>query len=112
MHTKVAMHQGVAGFERVLEALARELIDSTDDELLEAARDLGMDPTMRGSAAFIGLKYPTTHRPSDFFAVPMFHPHRIETEPNSSARPPSKRRLTGAHRRRKPQRRGGEPGSE
>jgi len=60
----------VAAFERVLEGLAEELIDSTDDELLEAARDLGMDPGMRGSAAFIGLKYPAIRGPSDFFGLP------------------------------------------
>lgn len=46
-------------FERLLTALERELIEATDEEILEAARHLRMNPEMRGSAAFIGL----THAP-------------------------------------------------
>lgn len=42
-------------FERLIIALERELIEATDEEILEAARDLRMNPEMRGSAAFIGL---------------------------------------------------------
>ena len=54
--------------DRVLDALGEELVQATDEEILEAARDLGMDPTMRGSAAFLGLKYPYLRHPRDFFA--------------------------------------------
>ena len=42
-------------FERLLAALERELIEATDQEILEAARDLGMNPAMKGSAAFFGI---------------------------------------------------------
>jgi hypothetical protein len=42
-------------FERLLIALERELVTATDDEVLEAARDLGMDPTLKGSSAFFGV---------------------------------------------------------
>jgi hypothetical protein len=42
-------------FERLIAALERELIEATDEEILEAARDLRMDPLMKGSAAFIDL---------------------------------------------------------
>ena len=42
-------------FERLLAALERELIDATDEEILEAAKDLGMNPQMKGSAAFFGI---------------------------------------------------------
>lgn len=109
MHSKVtAARQQAAAFERVLEALARELIDATDTELLEAATDLGMDPTMRGSAAFIGLKYPAIPRKSDFFELPATHALRIhddrrplELRDSSPAAPTRKRR-------RKPPRSGGE----
>jgi hypothetical protein len=41
--------------ERLLLALERDVIDSTDEELLAAARELGMNPAMKGSAAFSGL---------------------------------------------------------
>lgn len=43
------------GFERLLAALERELIEATDEEILDAARDLGMNPLMKGSAAFFGV---------------------------------------------------------
>lgn len=42
-------------FENLLAALERELIEATDEEILEAARDLGMNPAMKGSAAFFGI---------------------------------------------------------
>lgn len=42
-------------FEWLLTALERELIESTDEEILEAASDLGMNPAIKGSAAFFGV---------------------------------------------------------
>jgi hypothetical protein len=36
--------------------LERELIEASDEDILEAARDLGMNPMMKGSAAFLGLR--------------------------------------------------------
>ena len=41
--------------ERLLAALERDLIDAPDDEVLAAAKELGMDPTMKGSSAFSGV---------------------------------------------------------
>jgi hypothetical protein len=41
--------------ERLLLALERDLTDATDEEVLAAARELGMDPAMKGSAAFFGV---------------------------------------------------------
>jgi hypothetical protein len=41
--------------ERLLAALERELLDATDAEILAAAKELGMDPTMKGSSAFSGV---------------------------------------------------------
>lgn len=54
-------------FERLLAALERELIEATDEEILEAAGDLGMNPAMKGSAAFFGITIPlrARFRPSD-----------------------------------------------
>lgn len=42
-------------FERLLTALERELLEATDEEILSAAGDLGMNPAMKGSAAFFGV---------------------------------------------------------
>jgi len=64
---KVQLIRKVQRLARILEALELELIDASDEEILEAAKDLGMDPTMKGSAAFLGLKYPATWRAEDFF---------------------------------------------
>ena len=110
MHTKMTVLRSVAAFERVLEDLAQELIESTDEELLEAARDLGMDPTMRESAAFAGVKYPATPQLSDFFEMPVAHPQQIETERSSIALPRSGRRLPGRKKPPKPPRRGNKSG--
>lgn len=41
--------------ERLLTALEHELLDATDEEILAAAKELGMDPTMKGSSAFAGV---------------------------------------------------------
>ena len=97
--------QRVAAFERVLEGLAEELIDSTVDELLEAARDLGMDPGMRGSAAFIGLKYPAIRGPSDFFGLPAALPVAAD---DGRRLPPEPARAPVRKKRRKRRGRGDE----
>ncbi|MGA2563096.1 MAG: hypothetical protein ABSF96_05990 [Steroidobacteraceae bacterium] len=41
--------------ERILIALERDVIDATEEELMTAARELGMNPSMKGSAAFFGV---------------------------------------------------------
>ena len=41
--------------ERLLLALEDELLQATDAEVLAAAHELGMNPAMKGSAAFIGV---------------------------------------------------------
>lgn len=47
----------VLTLERILLALERELLEASDEEIIAAARELGMNPAMKGSAAFMGLKY-------------------------------------------------------
>jgi len=44
--------------ERILIALERDVVDATDEELLTAARELGMNPSMQGSAAVFGVTRP------------------------------------------------------
>lgn len=43
--------------ERILEALEAGLIAARDDEIMDAAKDLGMNPAMKGSAAFADLRF-------------------------------------------------------
>jgi hypothetical protein len=52
-------------FEGLLAALEQELIAATDEEILAAAGELGMNPAMKGSAAFIGV---TRGSPAPFTA--------------------------------------------
>jgi hypothetical protein len=63
---------------RILDALERELVEATDEEIMQAAMDLGMNPNMKGSAAFAGLKYPPRARLSDFFASAVLDSARLE----------------------------------
>jgi hypothetical protein len=98
--------------ERVLNALERELVEASDADILEAANDLGMKPGMKGSAAFLGLRYASaTRRTEDFFGAQWMlrllnDPRRIwmasaalpeQAEPRrtASSRTPSRTRPAG-----------------
>jgi hypothetical protein len=67
MHTKLTITPPEAALAQVLDALECELIDATDEEILEAAKDLGMNPMMKGSAAFFGVQYSQAMQWADFF---------------------------------------------
>ena len=41
--------------QRVLAALERELLAASDEEVREAARDVRIDPDMKGSIAWVGI---------------------------------------------------------
>ena len=51
------------GLERLIAALERDLLDATDREIREAANEIGMDPTLKGSAALFGVLF-TVKRPA------------------------------------------------
>jgi hypothetical protein len=44
------------GLERLIHGLEQELLAAPDEEFVAGARDLGMKPYMKGSAAFAGVK--------------------------------------------------------
>jgi hypothetical protein len=44
------------GLERLIHGLELELLEAADEEFMAGAKDLGMNPNMKGSAAFIGVK--------------------------------------------------------
>lgn len=64
--------------ESLLAALEQELIAATDEEILEAAADLGMNPAMKGSAAFFGVTIPLR---------PAFTPDDARESPDGSGAP-------------------------
>jgi hypothetical protein len=78
MRTKVKVTSPEVVLARVLEGLEQELIDASDEEVLQAAKDLGMNPQMRGSAAFIGLTTMGKPQLSDFFDV--FEAHKTAAQ--------------------------------
>jgi hypothetical protein len=45
------------GFERLLAALGQDLLDATDEEILDVANELGQKPAMRGSMALLGVTF-------------------------------------------------------
>ena len=98
MRTKVIIER-VAALERVIDALAEDLIAATDEELLQAATDLGMDPLSKGSAAFAGIKYPATWRFADFFREPTAPADQISPDDSSSALLPLSKRLSDRKKR-------------
>lgn len=53
--------------DRVLAGLESELVEATDEEIEQAAADLGMNVRMKGSAAFIGVTYTYPKRMEDIF---------------------------------------------
>ncbi|HET7924246.1 MAG TPA: hypothetical protein VFL30_05070 [Rhodanobacteraceae bacterium] len=75
--------------DRILAALEAEIVQAGDDEIVEAARDLGMNLAMRGSAAFIGLKYPSGADLRAFFE-PSFESARVAHRPVSLDGPPAR----------------------
>jgi len=44
------------GLERLIHGLEQELLGAPDEEFIAGAHDLGMNPQMKGSAAFLGVK--------------------------------------------------------
>jgi hypothetical protein len=69
MRTKVRSLPPEVALNRVLAGLEKELVDVTDDEITQAAADLGMNLAMKGSAAFIGVKYTFPKRAGEIFAA-------------------------------------------
>jgi hypothetical protein len=65
------------------------LVDVPDDEIMAAAKSLGMDPQlwedprMRESAAFAGVTYPSRPQASDFFDLDLDVPEKLPRKPVS-----------------------------
>lgn len=53
--------------ERVLAALEQELMEVPEEEILDAARSLGMNPEMKGSVLYAGVRFPSSVTLADAF---------------------------------------------
>lgn len=85
MRTKVKKVSSEVTLTHILDALARELIDASDEEILEAAKDLGMDVKMRESAALAGVTYAAKPQLSDFFDLEL-PDKKVQVAPERTAR--------------------------
>jgi len=73
VRTKVTRSSPETALLRVLDALAQELIEASDEEIQEIAQALRMDLTMPESAAWAGVTYFARPRLDEFFDV---DPHK------------------------------------
>jgi len=69
VRSKVTKGSPEAALMRVLDALAQELSEASDEEVLEAAKALRMDLTMPESAAWAGVTYFARPRLDEFFDI-------------------------------------------
>lgn len=92
MRTKVKRTSPEKALMRVLDAMAGEAIESSDEEVLEAATDLRMDPTRRDSAAYAGLTFFARPQLSDFFDIEV--PQRLSAPVKPTAAAPTTKPLT------------------
>lgn len=67
MRKELISSRSELALERVLLGLERELVNAADDDIIAAAADLGMDVTMKGSAAFLGVLHSLPRRVEDIF---------------------------------------------
>jgi hypothetical protein len=67
MRTQVKKSSPELALLRVLDALAQELVEASEEEIREVATELRMDLDMRESAAYAGVTYFERPRLSEFF---------------------------------------------
>lgn len=72
MRTKMKKASAEVCLSRVLDQFAQELIVASDPEIAAAAKDLGMDLSMKASAAFAGITFPARPQAADFFDMDEF----------------------------------------
>jgi hypothetical protein len=51
----------------VLAALEQEILQASDQEIRLAAQDVGIDPDMKGSIAWVGIFYPGKMKTEEMF---------------------------------------------
>jgi formamidopyrimidine-DNA glycosylase len=98
MRTKVKAASPELALTRLVEALGQELIDAPEEEILEAAKELGMHLQMRGSAAFAGLKFPASWHLCDFFDLEASKRLQIAAERSAGAIQTKPKRKVGRTR--------------
>ena len=93
MRTRLKVTSPDTALTRILLALERELLDASEEEIIAAAKDLGMNPEMKGSAAFAGLKYPAKPQISDFFEFEVCRNAQLDVDRAADAVRMTRKRL-------------------
>ncbi len=96
MRAKVTRLLAERALARILDAFAQELIDISDEELLEVAKEIGMNPEAKMSAAFAGGTYPARLQLSDFFDADL--PRRMRSVESAQASEPGTEPTNGSCR--------------
>lgn len=86
--------------DRVLAGLAEDLLVATDVEIREACDELGIDPSMKGSAAFAGLRHFDVLR-----EVRQYLREIAEQRTRAAAKSGSRKRKSSTSRRARPRER-------
>jgi uncharacterized protein YbcC (UPF0753/DUF2309 family) len=101
MRAKVKNTSSEVTLLRVLDALAQEAIDASDEEIMEAAKDLGIDLSMKESAAFAGVTYAARPQLADFFDVESLE--KLRKEADRTLSDPHAKANNKARRSKRPQ---------
>lgn len=72
MPRQVTLPTNERRLQRVLAELERELLQTSDEEVLQAAGDLGIDPDMKGSIAWLGIHFSAKPRLDEVFDIDAF----------------------------------------
>jgi hypothetical protein len=81
-----------ATLDRVLTALEQELMKVPEEEILDAARSLGMNPEMKGSVLYAGVRFPSSVTLADAFDLEALRRAWIKRDPGPAlGGPPSLR---------------------
>lgn len=90
MRTKVTRTSPEKALMRILNALAQETMEASDEEVLEVAMELRMDLSKNDSAAFAGLTYFARPQLSEFFEEAVAKPAAVQRVDNGRLERPRK----------------------
>jgi hypothetical protein len=68
-----------------LEALEQELLQASDEEIMTVAKELGMNPAMKGSAAFADMKYMVGLQRADIYGIEAWRGTLTDSKKNALA---------------------------
>ena len=80
MPTSMTLSWPETALTRILEALEQELLQASDEEIMTVAKELGMNPAMKGSAAFADIRYGVALRRTVIYGIEAWRGALTESE--------------------------------